>query len=96
MKSPISFQDMKFDLVDREDVMFGEPFTVSVKVSNDSKEDRTVKLTLTATNVYYTGVPVKAVKSESYDVKTKPESCKLRFVGKILIGKLFLCLINRL
>ena len=60
---------MAFDLVEKEAIMMGQPFDVALTAHNKSAEERSVKVTLTATIVFYTGVPVKVVKSETYNVK---------------------------
>ena len=67
-------QNMTFDLIKREDTMFGEPFEVTLKVSNTNTESRDVKSTLTATVVYYTGVPVKKIKSSVYNITAPANS----------------------
>ena len=59
---------MKFDLIEKEDTMFGESFDVTLKVTNDNTDPRDIKATLTATVVYYTGVAVKVIKSETYNI----------------------------
>ncbi|KAK2155751.1 hypothetical protein LSH36_232g01006 [Paralvinella palmiformis] len=61
-------KNMKFDLIEKEDTMFGESFDVTLKVTNDNTDPRDIKATLTATVVYYTGVAVKVIKSETYNI----------------------------
>ncbi len=63
------FQDMTFALSEKNDILIGQPFDVALKVNNKCNLDRNVKITLTATSMYYTGVPVKVVKSETYNIK---------------------------
>ena len=70
-------QNMKFDLIEKEDTMFGQPFDVTLKVTNANTEPRDVKATLTATVVYYTGVAVKVIKSNSYNIKAPGNSGNL-------------------
>lgn len=67
---------MVFDLVEKDQIMIGEPFDVTVTANNKSEEERTVKVTMTATVVFYTGVPVKVIKKETYNVKAPAGSCK--------------------
>jgi hypothetical protein len=60
---------MTFDLIDWEDTMIGQPFHVGLKVVNENTLKRTVKVTLTASVVFYNGVMARMIKSESYEVK---------------------------
>ncbi|ELU14710.1 hypothetical protein CAPTEDRAFT_122859, partial [Capitella teleta] len=66
--------DMTFDLVDHNDTMVGKPFDVKMKISNQSSEERTVKMTLTVQVVYYTGVVACVIKKEAHSVKCKPKA----------------------
>lgn len=68
----IKIEDMEFDLMEKEQIMMGQPFDVKLKVKNNATEKRNVKVTLTATIVYYTGVPVTNIKSELYGAKVDP------------------------
>ena len=61
-------------MYEKEDTLYGQPFDVVLKVTNNSKEARTVKVTLTATVIYYTGVPVREIKSETYTVDSPPDA----------------------
>jgi len=67
----VDIKDMTFDLTDWEDTMIGQPFSVVLKVKNDNTLNRTVKVTLTASVVYYNGVMARMIKSESYEVQIK-------------------------
>ena len=67
-------QDMKFDLVEKEDTLVGQPFEVTMKVTNDSTEERTVKCALTAQVVYYTGVVAGVIKKDVFSVKCRPKA----------------------
>ena len=60
---------MVFDLIEKDDAMYGEPFDVKMRVTNNSTKERTMKVTMTATVVFYTGVPVRKIKSETYECK---------------------------
>ena len=59
---------MKFDLIEKEQVKLGMPFNVTMKIENDSDEERTIKITLTSSVVFYTGVPAGTIKTEKYTV----------------------------
>lgn len=65
----VKIKDMSFDLINKEDTMIGQPIEVVLKVHNKSMDLRNVKATLTGSIIYYTGVPVKSIKSETYNVK---------------------------
>lgn len=87
----ISIEDMKFDLVEKEDTMMGEPFDVRMMVTNNSKETRNVKVTLTATIVFYTGVPVCQIKSETFTIEAPEASggeVKMEVAVKEYLNKL--------
>lgn len=66
--------DVVIDLLEKEEVLVGKPFDVKLKVRNKSSETRTVKASVTATIVYYTGVPVDTVKSEDLNIILDPNS----------------------
>ena len=57
--------DVSFDLVDLETVDVGKPFTVIVKVVNNSHEKRTVDAVLGAESVYYNGTKAKTLKKSA-------------------------------
>ena len=78
------FQDMFFDLIEKDDAMFGEGFSVTVKARNEGKEDRTVSVTLTARSVFYTGVPAAVIKKETYTV-TAPTGAGRCAVNTVLV-----------
>jgi len=48
--------------VDIDAVLYGDPYTVNVKVTNLLKEKRTIVIHLVSRSVYYTGVYHKKVK----------------------------------
>ena len=60
---------MTLELVEKERGYLGQPFDVTFNITNHSVEQRTVKLTLTAQVVHYTGVPGNLILSESYTVE---------------------------
>jgi len=49
-------EDVFFDLVEMEKVVFGQPFTVTIQFQNRSTEMRTVSAMLSASSIHYTGV----------------------------------------
>ncbi|CAH1779163.1 unnamed protein product [Owenia fusiformis] len=65
----IKDQDVFIDMIEKDDVLVGQPFDVVLKIKNKSAAERTVKATLTARVVHYTGVPAEIVKSESLNIK---------------------------
>lgn len=76
---------MKFELIHEDDALVGTAFDVRLKIHNNSDAQRTVKATLAATVVRYTGVPVCAVKTESKVVKVAPESGELHGLTSYLL-----------
>lgn len=71
----MNLQDIDFTLIDKDDVLIGEPFDVVLKIHNKNiDKERTVKATLTATVVQYTGVPIATVKSFSKTVTLQPNA----------------------
>lgn len=55
-------RDVSFDLIDIDEIPFGESFDVVVKVENESEETRTVSAMISATSVYYTGASAHDIK----------------------------------
>ena len=51
--------DVFFDLVELDKVAFGQPFSVTVHVQNRATEMRSVAAILSASSIYYTGVPAR-------------------------------------
>lgn len=72
---------MTFDLIEKDDIMMGQPFDVSIQCNNTASVDRSLKVTLTASIVFYTGVFVKVVKCETQIVHCGPKSSKFCFPG---------------
>ena len=70
-------EDVKFSLVDIERVNIGEAFRVSVNIHNTSDEERTIKVYLSATSVYYTGVKANLVKKASGEFVVVPYASTL-------------------
>ncbi len=66
---------MTFDLIERDDIMIGQPFDITLKAHNKSEQERNIKATLTASVMFYTGVTVRTIKSETYAIKATPNSC---------------------
>jgi len=77
----VDVEDMTFDLIERDDTQLGQSFDVTLKCNNESTEARTVKITLTASIVYYTGVPVKNIKSQSFSCK-----CPAKASGEVTMN----------
>ncbi|XP_066591017.1 hemocyte protein-glutamine gamma-glutamyltransferase-like [Prorops nasuta] len=67
-------EDVEFDLVDLERVNIGEPFSVTVNITNKSSEPRTIQAILSAGSVYYTGVKANLVKRAAGDFVLQPDS----------------------
>ncbi|XP_021954113.1 hemocyte protein-glutamine gamma-glutamyltransferase [Folsomia candida] len=67
-------KDVDFDLIELEQVPVGEPFSLVVKITNKSKETRTVQADLTAESMYYTGVKGKLVKRAAGKFVVRPDS----------------------
>jgi len=51
--------DVFFDLVELDKVAFGQPFSVTIHVQNRATEIRSVAAILSASSIYYTGVPAR-------------------------------------
>ncbi|XP_012257376.2 hemocyte protein-glutamine gamma-glutamyltransferase-like [Athalia rosae] len=58
-------EDVEFELVDLDRVNVGEPFTITLYVKNKSKSPRNIRVLLTASSVYYTGIKANLVKSKA-------------------------------
>ncbi|KAJ8303414.1 hypothetical protein KUTeg_019810 [Tegillarca granosa] len=75
-------KDVKFNFEVSETFKYGEPFDVTVELSNTSAEKRTVNGRVTSHTTYYTGVNYCKVKKMNYhDVILKPKQKKIT-VGK--------------
>ncbi len=73
---------MDFRLIQKEDTQYGQPFDVTMKVLNNSKQARTVNVTLTATVVYYTGVAVRKIKGEKFTVEAPANAGTVESLSK--------------
>ncbi|XP_077293635.1 hemocyte protein-glutamine gamma-glutamyltransferase-like [Arctopsyche grandis] len=69
-----SNEDVVFDLIELEKINIGEVFNVTVKITNKSNEQRTVKAVLKAGSVYYTGIKSQLVKKAEGKFTMKPKS----------------------
>ncbi|XP_074644522.1 hemocyte protein-glutamine gamma-glutamyltransferase-like [Tubulanus polymorphus] len=69
---PADPQDVAFDLIEKDGILIGEPFEVSLRARNITGDNRTVNVTLTACVVYYTGVIACKIKTQRYNVKVQP------------------------
>ncbi len=71
-----SNSDVRFVLDVREKVLIGQDFHVSVWISNQSQDYRTIKLSLRITAVMYTGSTGRTVKAETKELKLAPSESK--------------------
>lgn len=67
-------EDMEFDLIELEQVSVGDPFSLVVKITNNSNETRTVQADLMAESIFYTGVRGKLVKRATGKFIVRPNS----------------------
>lgn len=84
-------EDVSFDLLDIDTVPLGHKFTALVKVENKSTAERTVKITLSATSVYYMGNIANDLKKSRGVIKLKPgqkETVRLEVLPTVYLGKL--------
>ncbi|XP_043209562.1 hemocyte protein-glutamine gamma-glutamyltransferase-like isoform X1 [Amphibalanus amphitrite] len=58
-------EDVTFELTDIDQVMIGQPFHVDVSIVNNAEEERTIKVSLHANSMYYTGI-------KAMDIVTDP------------------------
>lgn len=61
-------EDVEFELFDIDKVQLGEPFLITVRISNKSPMRRTASLALSASSVYYTGILAQKVKRDRQNV----------------------------
>uniref|UniRef100_T1J480 Transglutaminase-like domain-containing protein n=1 Tax=Strigamia maritima TaxID=126957 RepID=T1J480_STRMM len=66
-------EDVEFDLLDIDKIMIGEPFHVTVKIQNKSKQKRSIFAVLTATSIYYTGISYDTIKKEKKEFVLRPQ-----------------------
>ncbi|KAJ8303349.1 hypothetical protein KUTeg_019745 [Tegillarca granosa] len=70
--------DVKFELKERDCVMYGQNFEVTLKITNESKSERTVSGCINVNTVKYTGQMHEKVKKEKYtDVVVAPGESKM-------------------
>ncbi|XP_055925322.1 hemocyte protein-glutamine gamma-glutamyltransferase-like [Argiope bruennichi] len=75
---PPEAEDVDFDLVEIDQVMIGQPFSVTVKVRNKNKSEmRTVGAVLSASTVYYTGVLARKVTRQRGNFTLKPNQSEV-------------------
>lgn len=65
-------EDVVFDLIEIEDVKYGDPFNVVVNLENRSNEVRTIDAMLSASSVYYTGITISTLKKASGTFQIQP------------------------
>eukprot|EP00092_Neocalanus_flemingeri_P003560 GFUD01003818.1.p1 GENE.GFUD01003818.1~~GFUD01003818.1.p1 ORF type:complete len:762 (+),score=203.77 GFUD01003818.1:286-2286(+) len=68
---PSNSQDVFIQIFDLEKCSFGKPYKVGVYLHNRSTQDRTVKVVLSSSSVFYTGVKAHLVKKGSGQFKLK-------------------------
>ncbi|XP_046369672.2 annulin-like isoform X1 [Haliotis rufescens] len=68
-------EDVQFEFDHSEDAFVGQGFDVILRVKNNSKSERTLKIFMAARTMYYTGVSAHRIKSQKFDEVLKPESC---------------------
>ncbi len=76
MKKSMTVEDVNFSLDLREQVLIGQDFHISVWMANQSREVRTLKLSLRLSAVMYTGTPGRTVKAESKEIRLAPLESK--------------------
>ncbi|XP_072377096.1 hemocyte protein-glutamine gamma-glutamyltransferase-like isoform X2 [Diabrotica undecimpunctata] len=65
-------QDVGFELVDIDTVPFGHKFMAQVRIENKSEQERTIKIMVTATSVYYMGTTANDIKKTKGAIKLAP------------------------
>ena len=71
------FQDVDFELIDKETVPYGNDFEIILKINNKSNAVRTISGCVTTSSIHYTGVPAAKVKSLSLnEEQVAANSCK--------------------
>uniref|UniRef100_A0A646QJF9 protein-glutamine gamma-glutamyltransferase n=1 Tax=Hemiscolopendra marginata TaxID=943146 RepID=A0A646QJF9_9MYRI len=70
-------EDVVFDLLEIESIQIGEPFNVTVKIENKSKEKRNIFAILSANSVYYTGVTYKPIRKETQKFVLHPKQSEV-------------------
>lgn len=78
-------EDLDFKLVDLERVNIGDPFTVTVNITNKSKETRTIRAILWAGSVYYNGVKANLVKRAEGNFVINPDASKILYTCLSLV-----------
>lgn len=73
---PPEAEDVTFALQEIEHIMIGQPFSVTVKVQNHSREVRTVAAALSASTVYYTGVLARKVTRQRGNFALRPNQAE--------------------
>ncbi|KAL1124055.1 hypothetical protein AAG570_001825, partial [Ranatra chinensis] len=67
-------EDVWFDLIEIDQIKFGEPFSIVVNIENKSNEERNIYAVLSASSVYYTGVTMHKLKRQNGKFKMGPKS----------------------
>ena len=69
--TPSTQQDVFVQLFDLERCSFGKPYKVVIDIHNKSNQERTVKVVLSSSSVFYTGVKAHLIKKGSGQFKLK-------------------------
>uniref|UniRef100_A0A146LM26 Hemocyte protein-glutamine gamma-glutamyltransferase n=1 Tax=Lygus hesperus TaxID=30085 RepID=A0A146LM26_LYGHE len=67
-------EDVFFDLIEIDQIHFGQPFSIVVKIENRSNEVRNIDAVLTANSIFYTGVTVHRLKRAEGHFQMEPNS----------------------
>ncbi|XP_047738590.1 annulin isoform X2 [Hyalella azteca] len=67
-------EDIEFDLLLLDDIVIGQPFTISVVIMNKSDKDHDVSVVLRADSTLYTGAVKELVKKEEFKRTIKAKS----------------------
>lgn len=74
-------EDVVFILEEIETVRFGEPFKIFVKIENKSDQKRTIKATMAAHSVFYTGHTAHVLKKAAGKIVLEPKQSENMFIS---------------
>ncbi|XP_067006907.2 hemocyte protein-glutamine gamma-glutamyltransferase [Anabrus simplex] len=66
-------EDVTFDLVEIDNIAFGQSFSVTVHIHNKSDEPRTISCVLSANSVYYNGTTASRLKKAHGEFVVQPQ-----------------------
>jgi transglutaminase 1 len=69
-------EDVKFDLLDIERVLIGNPFYIKVEMTNRASTPRRITVSLNVNSVYYTGILAHQIKQDRQIVVLQPYQSK--------------------